>query len=324
VIGRPFKLGINPASASEMLLNLNKSRLSACLAGFFSCVVSFSVWAGLPFHECERYMRSGWFRFDSNMRMPGGPLRGRELADATPSPALRVLTANEHRIFVEHVPDDVWAVSNFITKSGPSLAWIPKVAPKKVTLVREHEPGGSWHLMLRLQFPKGRPILHWTQNMDGLLGAPGEMTDVLIDFGAHRLKGEERKPYGYMQGLVGRYALQARMGSTAFKARMVRKDQREIVEYAMAMPAGIKLRLLELFIERTGAINRGEMYHTISNNCATAFQVLLEASGFLHCPSTRSESLVHGAVSWIPSGLLWSLRQRGVAMGANPHALKVE
>lgn len=294
------------------------------MAGVFSCLVSFPAWAGLPYTECESYLRSGWFRFDSNLKMPGGPLRGRPLADATPSPALRVLTSMERNIFVETVPDSVWAVSNFITQSGPSLAWIPKVAPKKLTLVREQEPSGSWHLMLRLQFPKGSPILYWPQNSDGLLGPPGEMTDVLIDFGAHRLKGEERKPYGYFKGLVGLYALQSRMGSTAFKVRMVRKDKREIFEYPLGMPSAIKLRLLELFLERTGEINGGEMYHTITNNCVTVFQILLEASGFLECLSTRSERMLHGAVSWIPSGLVWSLRNRGVAVGTKPHVLKVE
>ncbi len=294
------------------------------MAGIFSYLVSIQAWAGLPYLECERYLRSGWFRFDSNLVMPGGPFSGKQLADATPSPALHILTPEEQSIFVKYVPDNVWAVSNFITTAGPSLAWIPKISPQKVTLVREDEAGGSWHLMLRLQFPKDQPILYWAQNMDGLLGQPGEITDVLIDFGAHRLKGEERKPYGYIRGLVGHYALQARMGSTAFKVRMVRKDQRNMYEYPMAMPSAIRLRLLELFVERTSQINRGEMYHTITNNCATAFQILLESSGFMQCPTSLKDRVLQGAAAWIPSGLLWSLRSRGVAMESDPHDLKLE
>lgn len=319
-------LGTNSAyESSVMTRETIKSRFAAILFGIFSTLAPFSnARAGLPQLECEALLRTGWFRFDRHMAMPAGPNKGQPLAYSTPSPALRILTGEDLHIFPEPITDEYWGVSNFISKSGVSIAMIPKVAPRRVSLIREDETDGTWHLMLRLQFPKSHPIKYWTQNFDGLIHEPGELTDVLIDFGAHRLKDEEKVPYTAFRGLRGRYALQARMGSTAFKIRMVQKDKREIVEYAMSMSAGQKKELLTGFLERTAEINQGEMYHTVTNNCVTSFGILLETVGFSECHRmSRTNRILHGVVQWIPGGLLWSLRKKGVTMSAIPHPISL-
>lgn len=244
--------------------------------------------------------------------MPAGPFKGRKLSPTSPSPALQVLKDSETLILPTEVPKESWAVSNLWTQTGPAVAIVPRVAPSEVTLLREREVDGTFHLLLRLQYSKEHPIRFWPQNWQGLAGSPQEVWDVVIDFGTQRVLGEERTPFNVWRGLTGQFALQARMGTSSSRIRRIRFERREVVEFPMSLTEEQRFSIIRHFIVRSRLIGRGEMYNSIVKNCATEFSLLFDVvgEGLCHQKSPLSRS-IYRSVSWIPSGLLWALRRQG-------------
>ncbi len=164
----------------------------------------------------------------------------------------------------------------------------------------------------------------WPQNLDGILSEPYETSVIVIDFGTHRAQGQEQKSYTAWKGLAGHYALQARMGTTWFKVRRIQREGRGIAEYKMEMPKAAKLELVKRFLKRTAEINDGEMYHSIYRNCATEFHFLFRSVGVINCAeSGLLGGLVHNAVTWIPSGLLWTLRKKQVFVAEKENEIQI-
>jgi len=281
--------------------------LKGCVI-FLVLVPSLAIAAPLRWADCPNLLKGGWWRADDGSVMPAGPYRGRRLSQGTPSPALQILP-HDHALRPEGTPEAAAVVANFVTSKGPALAVVPEDPPLLVSMLRELEVDGTYHLMLRLVFPPGSPIKYWSQNLEGILEPPREVRDVVIDFGTHRVEGDERNPYTAWRGLVGRYALQSRMGTTWFKARRIWRDRRTVVEYPMSLSFEQKVRLMDHFFKRTREIMQGEMYNSALKNCATEFSLMLNALGV--APDGRLNCLLHTGVSWTPSGLLWSLQRRG-------------
>ncbi len=292
--------------------NTLKFALALALLGIFSPLGSISkAQAGISYKECENLIKGGRLRFDRNRTMPAGRFRGRPLSAGTPSPALRVLTPEETFILDQRVPENHYSVGNFVSRYGIAIAAVPMVAPKNISILKEDEVDGTWHLMIRLVYPKKHKIKFWPQTLDGILGEPYETNDIVIDFGTHRVEGEEQRTYTALRGLTGHYALQSRMGSTWFKVRRIQRDGRKVVEFPLRMSKDRKRDLMQRFLKRTEEINRGEMYHSVVRNCATEFNVLFKAVGGESCwEAGLLKGIIHGAVSWVPSGLLWSLRRQ--------------
>lgn len=275
---------------------------------FSLLIISITSFAGLPWPECQALLQTGKLRFDRYTTMPAGRFKGRPLSANTPSWALTVLDKRKSQIIPEPVPSGYAAVANFVGLAGPSLALIPNVAPEAVSILREDEVDGTWHIILRLRFAQQHKIKFWPQSFEGILSDPQETRDIVIDFGSHRLEGHERKSYSALRGLFGHYALQARMGTTYFKVRYIRKDNRKVVEFPIFLNEADRRELLERFLARTLEINNGEMYHSLTKNCATEVRALLSEMNLIDCKNLPLSRRLRGqATSWSPSGLLWLL-----------------
>ncbi len=275
--------------------------------------------------DCSQVLTiNGWLRFDADRAMPAGPFKGRPLAIATPAPALKILSTEEFlRLFPHINVENKWAVANFITRHGPSIALIPKVAPETITLVKEEEVDGTDHVLLRLIFPETDKILFWPQNLEGLSDPPKSIRDVVIDFGTHRVQGQENRHYTAFRGLRRHYALQSRMSTTWFKVARVKKDGRAITEFPMDVSDQEKIEMLNYFVTRTQEISAGEMYHTVVKNCATEFFLLFSSViTDLNMNCSLSKRVLHYLISWTPGGLLCSLREKGLKI--SPQDIEIE
>src|SRR5690606_3595576 len=90
----------------------------------FSCFFSLAAPLKLVDASCADFLiANGWLRIGANRAMPAGPFKGRPLAIATPAPALKILTNEEFvRLFPDVNMEGKWAVANFISRHGPSIA----------------------------------------------------------------------------------------------------------------------------------------------------------------------------------------------------------
>jgi hypothetical protein len=265
---------------------------------------------GLPTGLCEAILSgSRNAKFGQLEVMPAGPLRGQPMSHANPAPPLVTLDPYQSVIFPEAPSSESWAVANFVARSGFSIAYVPKVAPESVSIVKERETDVNYHLMIRLVFPKEHPVRFWTQNMDGLVADAREVRDVLIEFGSHSTEADANRPFNVWHGIALRYAMQSRMGTTYFKQRRILRDRRSVTEYPARLTEEQKLGLLERFFERSEEVQRGELYHTIVKNCATEVKHLMCTLG------GPKENFFTWAwrelVSWTPDGVLKILRRRG-------------
>ncbi len=277
-----------------------------------------------PQVNCEAELVGEWIRFDNKRVMPGGWFKGKSLSLGSPAPALIALNRNQISFFSEEPPADSWIAGNFLTRSGIAVAYVPNTAPDEVSLLRELETDGVYHLMIRFVFPENRKIKFMSQHQKAIQDKPKEVADIVLDFGTHCTKGDEATADSMVRGAVGLYALQSRMSTTWFKLRRIQKAGRPVTEFKLDLNEEQKLELAQRFFKRTREINQGEMYNSFAKNCATELVTLFKGLEPNNLGSqSRLQKITRSAVQWTPSGFLWSLRARGIIVGNSSADIQV-